>query len=72
VSRAAAIAMLFLAGCEPPESVPHQEGRACWAQHGDYTLCYAKCAAMNPKYHTSAGQCVRAVDEAAAKGSGEK
>ena len=63
--KAALLPLLLLGACVPEETNPDfRAGYACWVQHGDYTVCYAKCAAMNPRYHISAGLCVQGVDAA--------
>jgi hypothetical protein len=65
-----ALAFLTLAACSPQVSQEENDGRACWRQHHSYELCYAKCAALNPRYHVSASLCVGGVDaEASLKGA---
>lgn len=62
--KAALLPLLLLGACDVSDDRNYLDGRACWAQHRDYTICYAKCAAMNPRSQTSAGVCVRGVDDA--------
>jgi len=65
-----ALAFLLLTACAPQISQDESDGRACWRQHHSYELCYVKCAALNPKYHVSASECVSGVDlEASLKGA---
>lgn len=58
--------LLLLTACAPQVSQEENDGRACWRQHHSYELCYAKCAALNPKYYVSASLCVGGVDAEAA------
>ena len=64
----AILAALTLTACSQMTQ-EENDGRACWRQHHSYELCYAKCAALNPRYHVSASLCVGGVDaEASLKG----
>ena len=64
--KAALLPLLLLSACagDDTKHPAYGQGVQCWAQHRDYTICYAKCAAMNPREWTWANACVRGVDDA--------
>lgn len=63
--KAALLPLLLLGACMSKEQTgEYRAGHECWAQHRDYTICYAKCAAMYPRERAWGMLCVQGVDAA--------